>query len=427
MNRTLLIAALSLLGSTSAQAATRKICYEFLFNDQRNDCPLAGDAGVREACLAKYMNFVSAADGDYSNPVGSYIEVWDRDDSSADEYIGTWIIGGTGQRCVTFEWENAAYSKGEANPDVYLKWKSKVRAPAGGPTVQAENTSGTSYGDVTFRGSPFSNCVNGVTCSWTGYHVVSDDALSERGGRAQILNSAEHMLSIYQSIMNADQIDVAWPASGSSTSSRTQFQIAGDASVGGTAVDNRALMAQSTAHELGHVLQMQMFGQDFLTNDCSLGTSGHSIQGSEYESCATAEGWADYVAAVSFWDPANASAAPARFGFNYATATPYSATCSTNAGIEGQVAKAFWDLDDSTSEAGAAPASIADSYNSTTTYIALGWDAFPNGTGNHDDGESDRDGVNLQDYYFNNTGRFVPANLDDTLLDHNCMASQTTL
>ena len=430
MNRTLVLTAFALVstfGATAVQAATRKICYEFLFNDQRSDCPLAADPGVRQACLQKYMNFVSAADGDYSNPVGSYLEVWDKDDSSADEYIGTWIIGGTGQRCVTFEWEGASYSKGEANPDVYLKWKSKVRAPAGGPTVLAENTSGTDYGDVSFRTSATSNCANGATCTWSGYHVVSDDALSERGGRAQILNSAEHMLAVYSTIMDASQINVAWPASGSSSSSRTQFQIAGDASVGGTAVDNRALMGQSTAHELGHVLQQQMFHQDFLTDDCSLGGSTHSIPGSEYESCATTEGWADYVAAVSFWDPANAASAPARFGFDYVTATPSSAVCSSNAAIEGMVARAFWDLDDSTSEAGAAPAAIADSYNATSTFIAQGWDEFANGTGNHDDGESDRDGVNLQDYYFNNSARFVSVNLDDTLLDHNCMASQTSL
>ena len=133
------------------------------------------------------------------------------------------------------------------------------------------------------------------------------------------------------------------------------------------------------------------------------------------------------MAAVSFWDPANAASAPARFGFDYVTATPSSAVCSSNAAIEGMVARAFWDLDDSTSEAGAAPAAIADSYNATSTFIAQGWDEFANGTGNHDDGESDRDGVNLQDYYFNNSARFVSVNLDDTLLDHNCMASQTSL
>jgi hypothetical protein len=424
------VAALSTVAvSSAAHAATRKVCYEFLFNDQRFDCPVTGDPGVRQACQQKYMNFVTAADGDYSNPVGSYIELWDDDVNSNDEYIGTWVIGGTGQRCVTFEWEGAAYSKGEANPDIYLKWKSKSRAPGGGPSVQAEQTNGTDYGDVSFSLSPFSNCAAGATCTFSGYHVVSDDALTERGGRAQILNSAAHMLTVYYTIMDNEPIEVAWPASGSSAQNRYQFQIEGDSGAGGPGNENRALMGQSTAHELGHLLQMQMFEQDDLINDCSLGGSGHSISGTEFESCATTEGWAGYVAAVSFWDPANALAAPSRMGFDYVDAAPADATCSNNAAIEGMVTRSFWDLDDGTSEAAIAPAVTSDNLNATSTFIAQGWDVFASGTADNQDFEGnngDVHGVNLWDYYDNNTGRFVASKLRDTLLEHNCMEDQAT-
>jgi hypothetical protein len=73
-----LLTAASALHAPRAEAATRKFCYELLFKDDRNDCPVAGDGGVRRACQQKNMNFVDAPDGTYTNPVGQIFEVWTR-------------------------------------------------------------------------------------------------------------------------------------------------------------------------------------------------------------------------------------------------------------------------------------------------------------------------------------------------------------
>jgi len=59
---------------------------------------------------------------------------------------------------------------------------------------------------------------------------------------------------------------------------------------------------------------MQEIVRDGLQDDCSLNGNGHTLTGTEYESCATAEGWAGYVAITSLWDPENISSVPSRWG-----------------------------------------------------------------------------------------------------------------
>jgi hypothetical protein len=147
----------------------------------------------------------------------------------------------------------------------------------------------------------------------------------------------------------------------------------------------------------------------------------------EFESCATTEGWAGYVAAVSLWDPQNNSSAPARFSIDYVTATPLEAVCADNTGLEAQVTKAFWDLDDDEDEAGVAPSTIDDEKDSDTLTIAERWSVFANGTGNREDQENDPDGVNLWDYHINSQTFW--SNLEGTrhtIMGHNCMGTQDT-
>ena len=422
MKKTLPLIALALLFQAgAAQAATRTICYDLLFKDERTDCPTSADAGVRRACQENDYNFTSAPDGTYTHPVGSHIEIWDRDWNSDDEYIGTWYIGGTGTRCVTFEWEGASYSKGEANPDIYIKWKSKTQATVtGAKTVQAIDDTGANQPNISWRSYQFDNCTRGSTCTFPYYLLISTDATTERGGYAQVLDSTQHALEVYNSYLDHN-IEVVYPGPSSFASSQTKFTI------GGTSADNRALMAQSSTHEMGHVLQMQLFNQNYLRNNCNLGGSTHSLTSEEYESCATTEGWAGYVAAVSLWNPNNTGSRPSRWGLDFENATPFSSTCSDNGSYELQVIRAFWDLDDANNEAASSPAAIDDLYNSSSTFIASGWGQFANGTGNRDDYESGNDGVNVWDYYYNNSSRFGNAtNARHTLLYHNCLSSQAT-
>jgi hypothetical protein len=417
MNATIrfaLVFALAL--SAQAFGATRTLCYELVFKDDRFDCPVTGDSGVRRACQQDFYNWAGGTpDGEYTHPLGATLEVWDHDDVGPDEYIGTWIIVGSGQGCVTFDWEGEAYQNGESNPDLYVKWKSRVRASAGLPVVQAVDLTGNDYGGVTWRAAHLVDCLAGATCTMPGYLIISSDTTTELGGRAMALDSSQHMLELFQSGMDTGQINMGWPAPGSAAFDRGYYEVD----------ETRADQGQSPAHELGHVLQMQKFGQDTLQNDCSLNGSGHSLSGTqEFESCVTTEGWAGYVAAVSFWDPEVTTSAPARFNVDFEEPTPLEAVCTDNTGIEGQAIKGFWDLDDANNEPFSLPAGLDDAKDSDTNFIADRWETFLNGTANRQNDENDVNGVNLKDFYFNNESSFaLPVETKQSLLGHNCMGT----
>jgi len=416
-NFTLLAAVAAGAAGSSASAATRTYCFELLFKDDRIECPTPSDPGAKRACHQEFHNFSSQPDGDYTHPVGALVEVWDKDDTSDDELIGTFILVSPTGGCATFDWEGASYQNGETDPDPYVIWKSEVRGTAGGPHVVARDMADVRYGGVTWRANALTNCTSGASCDQPGYLLVTTDSTTERGGRAMSLDSSQHMLETYSSILESDDINMRWPSTGSAAFDQTTYEVAED----------RGDQPQSACHELGHVLQMQQFDDDSLVNDCSLNGGGHSLNVEEFESCATTEGWAGYVAAVSLWDPQNNSSAPARFGIDFVTATPLEAVCSDNAGIEAQVVKSFWDLDDDENEAAAAPAGQDDEKDSDTIDIAERWSVFNSGTNNREDDESDADGVNLWDYHINSQSWW--SNLDGTrhtLFGHNCLGTQDT-
>jgi hypothetical protein len=172
-------------------------------------------------------------------------------------------------------------------------------------------------------------------------------------------------------------------------------------------------------HELGHVLQEQLFEQDFVNDNC--GTDGWSPASTEFQSCATQEGWACYVADVSWWDPGNKGSAPFYGTFQIEDSKPYyngASQCALNAALPGQIARAFWDLDDDNNEI-AFPsdqnAGSPDNDSFTTASIAQGWDVFLDGDANHKDKETGNDGVNVRDYDAN---AGAP---DTTFFNHNCL------
>ena len=77
-------------------------------------------------------------------------------------------------------------------------------------------------------------------------------------------------------------------------------------------------------------------------------------------------------------------------------------------------------------ESGAGAASSWDddlSYG--TTGLARGWSVFSGGSGNREDNESGRDGVNVRDYYWNNTSRYTASQFFETFIRHNCLQDQT--
>ena len=178
------------------------------------------------------------------------------------------------------------------------------------------------------------------------------------------------------------------------------------------------------AHEMGHVVQMQMFNQDSLRDVIVGGGWSMTASSFETESAATTEGWAAYVGAVAWFDPQNTAVVPMYGGQNLETAALAQAVCSDNITIPLVAAKSFWDLDDANNEAGTR-AGVADNDvdSKQTAWMALQWDEFTDGTGNRDDLESGDEGVNVRDYLF----RVNDSTAEETMLEHNCLVGQTDL
>jgi len=228
-----------------------------------------------------------------------------------------------------------------------------------------------------------------------------------------LLDTAQHMIQVFGSEMT-DDIELLYPAASTGANSRTRISI-----------EDESYAGFITPHELGHSLHEQIFNQDYLVGDYSLSGPSHSIYSVEYESVATSEGFADFVAAASWWYETNASSVPLLYGLNFESATPvFTTSCFDNTGVEGMVARGFWDLIDANDEVAVQPAIFDDQYHGVTaSYVAAGWELFPNGQANHENDESDVDGVNLRDYYENNKLRFG-ADFWITLLSHNCLDGQ---
>ncbi len=404
-----------------AEAANRTVCFHLKVKDDRNNCATAGTTGARRACNP----------GGNVDAVGHQIEVWDKDTSSADEKIGTWYIGGGGRQCVTFNWEGESYHKGESNPDLYIRYINIVNRTgySNYVRIRAVQTNGSAHPATTWRNGNATdpdryvarNCTTGTTCQILpgGAMIPTNDPASLRALRIMALDTAQHALQVFGEAMDT-HADMHYPGKSDCPTScavnRDEFHI----------TQSRGNHGFNVAHEVGHLIQMQEFNQDWLRNDCSRNGDGHSLTSVEWESCATTEGFADYVAVTSWWNPNNAGSVPMGWGRNFETATPVNSSCSTSAHIELQVAKAFWDFDDWNNEAGAGAASgLDDRIAYGTLDIIRGWRQFPNGNGNREDGEDDRDGVNMRDYWANNDHRFVAAGAFETLIQHNCLSAQT--
>lgn len=414
-----LLGVIELCVAVDVLAAQRTVCFRMQLRDDRSNCALVSETGVRRACNP----------GGYTDMAGHQVELWDKDWSGDDEYIGTWYIGGGGTQCINFEWENADYSKGESNPDLYLRYINRVNRTgyANYIYVRGVNTDNSAASVTSWRNGQTEdaeryiamNC-GGNACSILpfGTLVPTNDIASDRGLRIMALDSAQHALQAVGEVMDT-HVDLQYPGQSdcptSCAPSRNLIKI----------TQARGGNGSNVTHEIGHVVQMQEFNQDWLRDDCSRNGAGHSLTSLEHESCATTEGWANYIASVSWYEPNNTGSVPIAWGRNFETAALQLTPCSDNAHNEIQTGKAWWDLDDWNNENGAGAANDNDDRLAyATTDIVTGWRQFGDGSGNREDGESGQDGVNLRDYWENNSGRFTASGAFETLIEHNCIQDQ---
>ena len=419
----LLVLTALIISINTATAADRTVCFHLKLKDDRNNCASTGTTGARRSC----------SPGGSVDAVGHQVELWDKDTNSNDEKIGTWYIGGGGRRCATFAWEGTSYDKGESNPDVYIRYINIVNRTgySNYVRVKAVQTNGSNHPATTWRNGNSSdpdryvarNCTAGSSCDIApGLALIpTNDPASLRALRIMALDTAQHALQVFGEAMDT-HVELHYPGQASCATScavnRDEVHI----------TQSRGNHGFNVAHEIGHLVQMQEFNRDSLRDDCSRGTSGHSLTSLEHESCATTEGFADFTAVVSWYDPNNNGSVPIGWGLDFETATPNKATCTDNAHTELQVAKSFWDLDDWNNEGGTGVAGGDDDRLAYGTLdIIKGWRQFSGGTGNRENNESGADGVNMRDFWVNNNSRFVAAGAFETLIEHNCLSAQTNL
>lgn len=401
---------------TGALAASRTVCYQVQIRDQRVGCPVVGTTGVTRPCNP----------GGYSDFVGGGVQLWDKDAVAADDdYIGTFRIGGTGTRCATFDWETVRQAhpdSTEANPDLYIKVVYEVGPNTrSGPIIAMKDANGNTLPAVSWRESGalfnIADCATGTTCSFGSIHVPTNSTTNDMAQRFMMVDSAQRNLEVHGQVMAATTVYGWYPLLTTPTGAdcstgtawnRTNFCMPQDRGDDGDVV----------SHEVGHLVNMQMFEQDSLR--CDKNGSWNMVSSVGFDSGAMCEGFASYVAGAAWYDHRNTAVQPYFWGANLeAAALLPGVTCDNHRDYPVQVAKAFWDLVDWNNEQGTRPG-IADddteNVSPANVFIWLDW--FPDGTGNRQDRESDVDGVNMYDYSFHAGGK------GETLLEHNCLIDQ---
>lgn len=189
-------------------------------------------------------------------------------------------------------------------------------------------------------------------------------------------------------------------------------------------VDNHTV-----AHEVGHVLMKRALNHCTGTlTDATCGSYGWDSSGSE--KCATAEGWANFVAGATYWEDSSTgppvywpfTASPSQQLENLTTrgnSSSWEDCVSIGSSPEtapGNVARFFWDVYDSTTsnEGG-----TDNSHKSFGAMLSV-WDDFSAGTGNWQNNESGSNGVNVYDYYHYDTS------VGDEIVN-NCLDNQDPL
>ena len=153
--------------------------------------------------------------------------------------------------------------------------------------------------------------------------------------------------------------------------------------------DNWVVFNNSTlAHEFGHVVHQIEFEQDGTWADCTWAGAGHTWDGIEWQGCAAQEGFANFVAAATFFYPWAAS--PTAYGNDIENGCSGTAQWS-----ESNTARMFWDLYDSRNE-------TYDTVEQPFYWIVDKLNIFPDGTANRQDRELDANlnGRNAWDFYW---------------------------
>ncbi len=404
-------------GAAPAEAANRTACFTLRFKDIRSDCPESNDSGVTRACNVDPI-FTT-----WSNPVGVLVDLFDHDsDGTPDEFIGTWRLNSPGQKCITFPWEGEAYENGETHPDVYVKAYPIFRSTDGGIAIRGRDSLGNTVPAVSWRDEYFLNCGTGSNCA-LGTLSYSTDANSAITRRVVALDTAQRVLEAFSgAIEGSGDIYLYLGRDEDDEEHCPNWSCASGSEV--WLADDHLSRFDVPVHEVGHVLRNREMGLTSSgADDDRDGVDGHGWTTLEWDKLTASEGWANYVAAVAWWNPNVGASEPVIAGFDIEEPSPQGGNCHNASQMELQVARGFWDLDDTNQEEEAGVGDGDDYTSFATTALLNFWGAFPAGTANRQKQESDDNGVNVWDYAFNGNGGFTSTQ-ETSFIHHNCLTDQ---
>jgi len=423
---TLLIALLCVFMSSAALAADRTFCGSLQFRD------------IRDGCGGGAPNY---RDGQTDGPCGTstyqyaawmIVDVYDYDDGGAgDDYIGRWYINGYQGFCITFPWEGESYQLGETHPDPYIRvtlwdWKTVWH------TVHAKlYPSGNTPTAISFYTNRYTDCQRGTTCNLPNVNYISTSETSQNTHLANMGDSGAHAMRVYGASSHAAQmedVNLNYCSSGDPCDTSASSWDGTNAFINWSDTDD----PYAPPHEIGHLYAEQLFESNgpgpisYCLNDPGC---DHGVASTEYDKTATWEGWASYIAAVSWWSPDDSDSTPYFWSWSVEDATPPHTgpgdTAADNRGIELQATRGFWDLDDARQDSSVSPCpNRSDQINLwSRSDIATAWLNFADGSGNRQEEESDYNGTNLWDYWYNTDWGNDEAAVWTTLIDMQCQYS----
>ncbi|MDJ0764604.1 MAG: hypothetical protein QNJ97_16620 [Myxococcota bacterium] len=333
-------------------------------------------------------------DGDYlHNFNGIEIEVWDRDVSNSDDFIvkfGTRHTSDNSWNCVSFTWDQAA--RCESYPDVYIRTAYKV--------YDTRDATVGYKGKFCVSGS---NCNVGVT--WRSSYINNLGQYATTANIDRNFGDPDGWINQIAMVMNALQ-KFFWRSRGSSFYMSHDLKVYYETDEDGTSYqsgdNNFDIFMKSSGyrrwmtppHEAGHAYQKQLLGVDGLQHSCP---NPHFVTQPSTRNCALHEGWAEFVAAASWYDDEPGVQPRYPHGGNFYIETEKLGAVYERPRIEGMVCAAFWDMFDGQAD-NTNPVYDTSSVNMSFPTMSWVWKLFPRGTGNCERKEKD---MNIYDYHCN--------------------------
>jgi hypothetical protein len=365
-------------------------CIRVTYYDDFQSCP-ADTTGMfwwRPYCSdSKSVNFH-----------GLVLELYDQDDTSSDDYIGSFATNysdADSYSCVSFTWDPSL--RGEDFPELYVRTEfqvadSEFSSPYQGHLCAKDDSGGgicTEQFGYTWRSTYEPNAQGTVFAD--KYFGTATNVWNQR---AMQMASLQKFLRTFQGVGMAADLNVLWDGDHCDDEDGNPWSC----TINATWIQLGSQHYQrwdAAAHEAGHAYQMQLLLQPFALPGEAC-PSVHSLTVASNADCATREGWAEFVSVITWFGMSSEKdkATPYLNWVAMEGSDSVSTSCTTNANTEAQVARAFWDLFDSNAD-GDDTASIAYSRWDLTSV----WKAFPPGADNAESGEEVNS--NMRDYHHN--------------------------